>query len=102
MSYAWEKFYLCVKHLVGSGPVQQRLADAFIHNLSPLKTSQVPEDLRSDFVSIRNAVTRIAPTGEEGSINATAQQLTDEEASEICRKIVDLFNEIAHLEPRYE
>lgn len=98
MSYAHEKLHTCISHLVGSGTVQQRLAEAFSHNLAVLQVSQLPKDLRPEFASIQDAVTRVPQVAEEGTINATVYQLSDDQASEICKRIFALYAAIAERE----
>jgi hypothetical protein len=90
---ASEKFYLAVNLLASSRlPIKQRLIEAFRDQLSSLQLDQLPEDVRDEFELVFNHVTKEPDrTGNIGTIAATINTFSEEEASEIASKVVSMF-----------
>jgi hypothetical protein len=71
-TYTWEKFFTAVLILAtGQNSLQERLADAYISALMRLDLDDIPKDMHSEFEEIQTSLTRVEPTGHEGSVNAT-------------------------------
>jgi hypothetical protein len=99
LDYVWEKFYAAVLILAGSqGTVQERLADAFTGQLIRLETNDLPEELRGDFEQLERRLTSAEPTGGEGSVDASVQSLSDEEAAHLAEQIVEMYDAVTKLD----
>ncbi|HZB09185.1 MAG TPA: hypothetical protein VE525_08765, partial [Rubrobacter sp.] len=78
----------------GEGPVKMRLHNAYISSLSHLSEDDLPEELREEFSSIYEVASWLPPEApEEGMMASTARHMSDEEARELCRRLVWLFYE---------
>jgi hypothetical protein len=88
---AKEKFSTALFSLVGKGSIKERLINAVTYNLFvPALEDEFPEHLKADFVSLKSELTEKKAVGDEGSIVATVNSLTQEEAIQYAQKIVDL------------
>ena len=75
--------------------MKMRLHNAYISSLSRLGEDDLPEELREEFSSIWEAASWLPPeAAEEGMMASTARHMTDEEARELCRRLVWLFYEL--------
>lgn len=90
--YAWEKTYGAASVLAcGSGPLRQRLADAYWYHLSVLRDEDIPwPDLRRQFATICNELTRSG-----GSLREALAARPDDDVRLIAQEIVDLFGRVA-------
>jgi len=88
--YAKEKFYEALLALVGSSTLEERLTYAAI-NLLMLQEKQVPEDMRADFVALRNALTKEPLSTATGYV---PRRVSQEEARELAHKIVSMYTEL--------
>jgi hypothetical protein len=96
LSYGWEKPFKAVYTTVGSQrSLQERLAHAFIYNLSPLEKDDLTAETWDRFQELRRAVTSKPAVGDEGTINATTSAMTDEEAEKCLEEMVGIFSDIA-------
>lgn len=85
-SYAWEKCYVAVGILAGSGELGERVSDAWIASLMRLKVHEIPwPDLREKFDAIDAKL-----SDRLGSITT----MTQEELKTIAQEIVELFNSV--------
>ena len=96
--YALEKLTDAVYALaMGPGRVQERLADAAI-SLIRIKPVDIPdEDLRRMLAAIKDDLSFDEPKGKEGRIAATLQKTDDADASEIARRIFELYDQLGRL-----
>jgi len=102
LNYTWEKFYVAVSSLAsGTGSIQERLFNAYTGSLMLLevhKPDELPEDMRNEFKEITRELTAVEPSGNEGSVRASTNAMTDLEASEIAEKIVSLYDRITRMD----
>lgn len=90
--YAWEKFSSAIRGMaVSSKSIQQRLADAYVYNLIHVDPEKLPGDIRADFIQLNKRLTAVAPLAGEGSVQATVSGMSDQEATEIGSRIVDMY-----------
>jgi hypothetical protein len=94
-AYVCEKFAVALDEIAaGEGPVKMRLHNAYISSLSHLSEDDLPEELREEFSSIYEVASWLPPEEpEEGMMASTARHMSDEEARELCRRLVWLFYE---------
>ena len=96
LSYAHEKFSLAIDGMATSpASIQLRIADAYISQLIRLNEQDLPEDIRTDFRLMREQLTSRSPEGDEGSVMATVNKMSEEEATAIARKISRMHDTIA-------
>jgi len=93
--YAVEKFEGAIHDLAtGEGRLADRLAGAWIHNLSAVEPEKdIPEHLRKDFLAIRDALTKRASKG-DGTLLATTEHMRKAEARRIAGLMYDLNDKL--------
>lgn len=98
LGYAWEKLSVAVAGMARSQEsLQYRLVEAHLCFHS-LREDDFPKgELREAFHDIIHALTWRPAQGDEGTVKATTQQMTDQEASELIEKLVSLYDEISQL-----
>jgi hypothetical protein len=90
--YSFEKFSIAVDDLAASADnIKTRLSRA-ADNIGRVRERDVPEELREQFRGIYERITSGVPYNREGTLQATINQITDEEAVQIASDIVS-FNE---------
>lgn len=92
LNYGFEKFSRAVHELAASSkPIKERLSDATYH-LGVLREQHFPEEMREAFNYIAERITSGVPRSGEGTLAATVNQITEEEAVELAGSIVS-FND---------
>ena len=93
--YALEKLVEAVQCLVtGAGGVQERLGEAMTF-LIRIRPEDVPKgELRRQLIGIKDDLTFDQPSGDESRLEATLQGLSNEDASAIAPRILDLRNQL--------
>lgn len=94
MSYLNEKLFVAVLGMSQSeGDVRQRLVDAYvfslIHAIPPVH--DWGQELNERLLEIQEMLTRVEPLGDEGSVQATVNTMTDDEVSACIEKICGLI-----------
>jgi hypothetical protein len=76
--------------------LQDRLARACIFELTPASMGNVslPKHIREQIATIMVEVTKSPPAGHEGTIIATTQKMSDDEASVVIEKILVLYDDV--------
>jgi len=91
MSTTWEQLEGAALSLVRSGPIKDRLADAYRNHLSFVRAEDLPEALRDDFRACHDALTRERPLRGEDAVRATVRKMSSSEADELACSVVRLF-----------
>jgi hypothetical protein len=94
--YALGKLAEAADELVtGAGPIRARLKEAFRY-LVPVPPNEIPdEELRRIFADeVVKALTSEQAQGDEGRLEATLRITSDEDASVIARRILELYLEL--------
>jgi len=91
MSTAWQQLEAAALTLARSGPIKDRLADAYRNHLSLVITEELPEGLRAEFRACHEALTRERPLRGEDAVRATVRKLSSHEADELACRVVRLF-----------
>jgi hypothetical protein len=98
--YAWEKFYQALLSLAGTTPqIQTRLINASNY-LVRLRNEDLPENLVFDFVKLMKELSSGIPKGNEGTIAAFCNKLSNDDAFHYVEKIISMFNTIMEEENR--
>ena len=91
MSTTWEQLEGAALSLVRSGPIKDRLADAYRNHLAYVRAQDLPEALREDFRACHDALTRERPLRGEDAVRATVRKMSSTEADELACSVVRLF-----------
>ena len=77
--------------LARSGPIKDRLTDAYRNHLALVTAEELPEGLRAEFRACHDALTRERPLRGEDAVRATVRKLSNHEADELACNVVRLF-----------
>ena len=91
MSTTWERLEGAALSLVRSGPIKDRLADAYRNHLALVRVEDLPEALREDFRVCHDALTRERPLRGEDAVRATVRKMSSAEADQVACSVVRLF-----------
>lgn len=91
MTTTWEQLEGAALSLVRSGPIKDRLADAYRNHLAFVRVEDLPEALREDFRACHDALTRERPLRGEDAVRATVRKMSCSEADELACSVVRLF-----------
>ena len=94
MSQLVHYFEGAVKALVGDGSIKHRLMVAFDLNLKQLEATDLPQELRSDFEALVNALARVSPAGQETPTAASVRKMSPKEADDFALTIVHLYGRL--------
>jgi hypothetical protein len=91
MSTTWEQLEGAALSLARSGPIKDRLTEAYRNHLSFVRAEDLPEALREDFRACHDALTRERPLRGEDAVRATVRKMSSTEADELACSVVRLF-----------
>jgi hypothetical protein len=91
MSTTWDQLEGAALSLARSGPIKDRLADAYRNYLAFVRVDELPEVLREEFRACRDALTREHPLRGEDAVRATVRKMSNSEADELACSVVRLF-----------
>jgi hypothetical protein len=96
--YALQKLGEAVYDLAtGTGPVQERLCEAFVY-LHRIRPEDIPDPkLRRILIGIKDDLTFDTPKSKEGRLVATLLNTSNEDASVIAGRILDLYQRMDDL-----
>ena len=77
--------------LARSGPIKDRLAEAYRNHLACVRVEDLPEMVRGEFRACRDALTREHPLRGEDAVRATVRKMSSSEADELACSVVRLF-----------
>ena len=86
--------------LARSGPIKDRLADAYRNHLALVSAEELPEGLRAEFRACHDALTRERPLRGEDAVRATVRKLSSHDADELACSVVRLFAAMVREETR--
>ena len=90
--YQHEKFTNAVIDLATSPKsIQQRVCDAYLHSLIHVSVDSLPEEIQIQFQDMDERLTESEPEGDEGSVKATTDKMSDSEASAIATEIWNMY-----------
>lgn len=101
LDYAWEKTMVAVTSMASNpDSINERIASAYVDSLIRINPEEhLTEDLRPLFADITTALTRTPATGDEGRARASARAMTTEQATDVARKIVNLYDQVCAAMP---
>jgi hypothetical protein len=100
MSATLDKFRGATLSLARSGPIKDRLTDAYRNHLALIDESELPLELLEEFRAVSYALNRERPLlrGED-TFRATVRKMSNKEADEVASSVVRLFGEISRDPP---
>jgi hypothetical protein len=87
---------------VRSGPIKDRLADAYRNHLALVRVEDLPEELREDFRACHDALTRERPLRGEDAVRATVRKMSSTEADQLACSVIRLFAAVVREYPAGE
>jgi hypothetical protein len=78
-----------------SGPIKDRLADAYGTYLSGIDASDIPERHRAGFVELHTALNRERPLPRESVVRASVRKMSNEDAERHAALVVMTFAALA-------
>lgn len=99
VDYGWEKFYCAMRYACRSNEsLQERLAGV-IMGVCHLQRDSFPSDeLWEKFDHLMSETTKRSARGNEGTIQATTSQMSDDEAAKLLEAAFDIYNNLAKAE----
>ena len=91
---AWESLHKAALELAKPSALKQRLTDAFTHHLLDLSPNEMPGELRPDFESLRQCMTRVRPVPGESAVAATVRKMSVGEADGCAARIITLLDSL--------
>lgn len=94
---AWDRFQGATLSLARSGPIKDRLADAFRRYLAQVREEELPREMREEFRAVSHTLTRERPMlrGED-AVRATIRKMSNDEADRIACSVVRMFGALPH------
>ena len=97
MSAHWDDFHAALRVLVGTGPVKQRLVDAYRHHLASLREHDLPDAVRDSFVALRAAMHEAPATGGLTAPEASVRKMSEKDAAEHAARLLEMFTVLSAL-----
>lgn len=92
------KFFSAVRTLSGDGPIKRRLANAYTDNLELVQEDDIPEIIRTKFVTLRRAMHSTKPANrKESPVYASIRKMSGIEAGRHSKAIVAMFSELVRV-----
>ncbi len=95
MSTAWEQLEGAALSLARSGPIKERLTDAYRNHLALVNAEELPDALRAEFRACHDALTRERPLRGEDAVRATVRKMSNQQADDVACSVVRLFAAMA-------
>src|ERR1700747_2802714 len=99
MNTAWEQLEGAALSLVRSGPIKDRLTDAYRHHLAFIEVEDLPDARRAEFRACHEALTHERPLRGEDAVRATVRKMSNQEAEQLACTVVRLFAGLARWIP---
>lgn len=96
MSSVRENFTNAVFVLVGPGVAKQRLEFAWRTHLDQIEAEDLPEALRTEYLSLKSAMHAAAPCGDLGEIETSVRKMTEQQAGTYATSILRLFGRLPY------
>jgi hypothetical protein len=91
-SSAWEKLQGATLSLARSGPLKDRITDAYRNHLSQIDETELPKDLRESFRHLSDVLTRERPLVRgDDAFRATVRKLSNDQAEDVAMSVVHMF-----------
>jgi hypothetical protein len=93
-----DDFHAALGVLVGTGPVKQRLVDAYRRHLALLREHDLPDAVRERFATLRTAMHEAPAAGGMTAPEASARKMSEKDAAEHAAAILEMFTILSALD----
>jgi hypothetical protein len=91
MAALWDVLHQAVRVLVGTGPVKQRLIEAWRDHLATVREQDAPEPLRASLLALRAAMHAAPATGGMTAPEASVRKMSELDAAAHATSILEMF-----------
>ncbi len=98
MNSALDLLQRAAVRLSQDGSIKERLADAYSSHLAELDAEDLPEQVRSEFVAMCDALHRERPLPRESLVRASIRKMSNDEAGRHAALVVRMFATVARAE----
>jgi hypothetical protein len=95
MTSTIKRFLAAVHCCATEQSIKTRLSAAWLEHLDTLDASEIPEEIRSNFIGLRNAMYDRKPLNSESAPLASIRKMSTAEAAMHVSSIVTLYTELA-------
>lgn len=92
-----DRLFSAARTLIGDGPIKQRLVAGWLEYLEPLREEEIPEPIRPKFLSLRQALTTVAPTNGESAVQASVRKMSPLDAQRYATSILLMIAEMVRI-----
>lgn len=92
-----DRLFSAARTLIGDGPIKQRLVAAWLEHLEALREDEIPEPIRQKFLSLRQALTAVAPTNGESAVQASVRKMSPLDAQRYATSILLMIAEMVRI-----
>jgi hypothetical protein len=89
---AWESLHKAALELAKPSALKQRLTEAFTRYLVDLPAQDMPSEVRQDFETLKQSMTRVRPQRGEDPVTATVRKMSVGEADACAARIMALLD----------
>ena len=94
LDYACEKFGTAIRFMASSpADIKDRIHSAYLE-FHPVKSEDLPQDSRNKYEDLIGKLTSVTARGDEGKLRASLDAMSEEEATELAKAIVDLHDDV--------
>jgi len=93
-----DDFQAALQVLVGTGPVKQRLVDAYRRHLGQLREQDLPDAVRERFTTLRAAMHDAPAAGGMTAPEASARKMSEKDAAQHAAAILEMFTILSALD----
>jgi len=97
-----DRFAAALRHCIGSKPLKERLADAWINELEDIGISELPEQLRAEFRCLRDSMHTAEPQPHEPAARASIRKMSALQAERQTYRILQLARELQYITTQTE
>ncbi len=102
MSSAWESLLSATAILASAAPIKQRLVQAFNCHLAEIDETELPREVKDDFLQLSSSLCSVRPLRGESAVQATVRKMSDVEAGDCATRIVAMLGTLSrhYAQPR--
>ncbi len=92
-----KRFQVAAEICVGAESVKQRLVEAWTTALEDIGISELPEQLRPEFLRLREAMNTASPQPHECAARASVRKMSQQEAARHTQRILQLTQQLLRI-----
>lgn len=87
----WEHFRHAVSVLVGSGPIKQRLTEAYLGHLRAVDVRSLPAGVATDFQALSAVLSSNKATGGMNAVEVSVRKMSEQEAGLHATRVLEML-----------